>query len=196
MSAATSGAATGMPGLPEMWQWQEQLVGFGTRYTGSSDHAAYADWLAGQLSAVPGFCMAGPRLCPDGQRPPSAGRSGPVPLTYYYPYSGQTPPGGVTGAWSIWAFPGRQRLHRGVLGTGPGGMALVRAVPPEFSLDLAQAVARLRAGPDLRPGSHRLRGVRCGADQSPLAGHSRAGSAARREGHRRARRAGRLDGAA
>jgi hypothetical protein len=62
MSAATSGAATGMPGLPEMWQWQEQLVGFGTRYTGSSDRAAYADWLAGQLSAVPGFCMQTDRL--------------------------------------------------------------------------------------------------------------------------------------
>ena len=36
MSVATGGAATGMPGLPEVWQWEEQLVGFGTRYTGSS----------------------------------------------------------------------------------------------------------------------------------------------------------------
>lgn len=54
MSAATGGAATGMPGLPEVWQWEEQLVGFGTRYTGSNGHAAYVDWLAGQLRRCPG----------------------------------------------------------------------------------------------------------------------------------------------
>ena len=48
-------------GLPEVWQWQEQLVGFGTRYTGSSGHAAYVDWLAGQLSAVPGVRMQSDR---------------------------------------------------------------------------------------------------------------------------------------
>ena len=107
MSVATGGAATGMPGLPEVWQWEEQLVGFGTRYTGSSGHAAYVDWLAGQLSAVPGFRMQTDRLTFSRwlardfaltvSVPASVGRSGPVPLTYYYPYSGQTPPGGVTG---------------------------------------------------------------------------------------------------
>ena len=96
-----------MPGLPEVWQWEEQLVGFGTRYTGSSGHAAYVDWLAGQLSAVPGFRMRTDRLTFSRwlardfaltvSVPASVGRSGPVPLTYYYPYSGQTPPGGVTG---------------------------------------------------------------------------------------------------
>ena len=53
MSVATGGGAAGMPGLPEVWQWEEQLVGFGTRYTGSSGHAAYVDWLASQLSTVP-----------------------------------------------------------------------------------------------------------------------------------------------
>ena len=107
MNIPTGGSAAGMPGLPEVWQWQEQLVGFGTRYTGSSGHAAYVDWLAGQLSAVPGFQMRTDRLTFSRwlarefsltvSVPASAGRSGPVPLTYYYPYSGQTPPGGVTG---------------------------------------------------------------------------------------------------
>ncbi len=56
------GAATGMPGLREVWQWEEQLVRFGTRYTGSPGHVAYVDWLAGQLSAVPGFSMRTDRL--------------------------------------------------------------------------------------------------------------------------------------
>lgn len=94
MSVATGGAATGMPGLPEVWQWEEQLVGLGTRYTGSSGHAAYVDWLAGQLSAVPGFTMRTDRLTFSRwlardfaltvSVPASVGRSGPVPLTYYF----------------------------------------------------------------------------------------------------------------
>ncbi len=62
MKMATGGSAAGMPRLPEVWQWQEQLVGFGTRYTGSSGHAAYVDWLAGQLSAVPGLTTRTDRL--------------------------------------------------------------------------------------------------------------------------------------
>ena len=149
MSVAAEGAAAGMPGLPEVRQWQEQLVGFGTRYTGSSGHAAYVDWLAGQLSAVPGFEMRTDRLTFSRwlarefsltvSVPASAGRSGPVPLTYTIPYSGQTPPGGVTGRLvDLRPLPARQRLHRGVLGASPGGIALVRAAPPEFSLDVAQ----------------------------------------------------------
>jgi hypothetical protein len=53
MSVATGGAAAGMPGLPQVWQWEEQFVGFGTRYTGSSGHAAYVDWLAGSCPRCP-----------------------------------------------------------------------------------------------------------------------------------------------
>ena len=207
MSEATGGAAAGMPGLPEVWQWQEQLVGFGTRYTGSSGHAAYVDWLAGQLSAVPGFTMRTDRLTFSRwlarefaltvSVPAAAGRSGPVPLTYYYPYSGQTPPGGVTGRLvdlglyplasgfteAFWRRPGRDRPD-------PGRAARVLAgCGPD-------ADRRLRAGPDLRPGGHRVRGVRCRAGQSCLAGHIRAGSPARREERRGTRRGRGLDGAA
>src|SRR5208283_1152674 len=107
MSLKTGGAATGMPSLPEVWQWEEQLVGFGTRYTGSSGHVAYVDWLAEQFSAIPGFSMRTDRLTFNRwlardfaltvSVPATVGRSGPVPLTYYYPYSGQTTADGVTG---------------------------------------------------------------------------------------------------
>ena len=151
MSVAAGGAATGMPGLPEVWQWQEQLVGFGTRYTGSSGHAAYVDWLAGQLSAVPGFRMRTDRLTFSRwlarefaltvSVPASAGRSGPVPVTYYYPYSGQTPPGGVTGPLvDLGLYPLASGYTEAFWAPARGGIALVRAVPPEFSLDTAQAV--------------------------------------------------------
>jgi hypothetical protein len=42
MNVTTGGTATGMPGLPEVRQWQEQPAGFGTRYTGSGGHARRA----------------------------------------------------------------------------------------------------------------------------------------------------------
>jgi hypothetical protein len=149
MSGATGGAATGMPGLPEVWQWEEQLVGFGTRYTGSSGHAAYVDWLAGQLSAVPGFRMRTDRLTFNRwlardfaltvSVPASVGRSGPVPLTYYYPYSGQTPPGGVTGRLvDLGLYPLASGYTEAFWAPARGGIALVRTAPPVFSLDLAQ----------------------------------------------------------
>ncbi|MFI5066907.1 MAG: hypothetical protein ACHP9Z_23430 [Streptosporangiales bacterium] len=149
MSVTTGGAATGMPGLPEVWQWEEQLVGFGTRYTGSSGHAAYVDWLAGQLSAVPGFRMRTDRLTFNRwlardfaltvSVPASVGRSGPVPLTYYYPYSGQTPPGGVTGRLvDLGLYPLASGYTEAFWAPARGGIALVRTAPPVFSLDLAQ----------------------------------------------------------
>ena len=149
MSVATGGAAAGVPGLPEVWQWEEQLVGFGTRYTGSSGHAAYVDWLAGQLAAVPGLRMRTDRLTFSRwlarefaltvSDPASVGRSGPVPLTYYYPYSGQTPPGGVTGRLvDLGLYPLASGYTEAFWAPARGGIALIRAVPPEFSLDLAQ----------------------------------------------------------
>jgi len=151
MSVATGGGAAGMPGLPEVWQWEEQLVGFGTRYTGSSGHAAYVDWLASQLSTVPGVRMRTDRLTFSRwlardfaltvSVPASAGRSGPVPLTYYYPYSGQTPPGGVTGPLvDLGLYPAAAGYTEAFWASARGGIALVRTAPPVFSLDLAQTV--------------------------------------------------------
>ena len=85
------GAAPGMPSMGEVWQWEEQLVRFGTRYTGSSGHVAYVDWLAEQLSAVPGFSVRTDRLTFNRwlardfalrvRVPATVGRSGPIPLT-------------------------------------------------------------------------------------------------------------------
>jgi hypothetical protein len=149
MNVTTGGAAAGVPGLPEVWQWEEQLVRFGTRYTGSSGHAAYVDWLAGQLSAVPGFRMRTDRLTFSRwlardfaltvSVPAPAGRSGPVPLTSYYPYSGQTPPGGVTGPLvDLGLYPLASGYTAAFWELARGAIALVRTAPPVFSLDLAQ----------------------------------------------------------
>jgi hypothetical protein len=154
----------GMPGLAEVWLWEHQLVEFGTRYTGSSGHTAYVDWLTHQLSRVPGFTVRTDRLtfnrwlaCDFALRvrvPSTVGRSGPVPLTYYYPYSGQTPRDGVTAklvdlglAPIPTAAPAGSDAAAAFWAPAKGGIALVRTAPSVFSLNLGQtAIGGYRPG--------------------------------------------------
>jgi len=147
------GAAAGMPGLREVWRWEEELVRFGTRYTGSPGHVAYVDWLAGQLSAVPGFSMRTDRLTFNRwlardfalhvDVPAAIGRSGPIPLTYYYPYSGQTPPGGVSGSLvDLGTYPPASGYSAAAFwAPARGAIALVRTAPSVFDLDLGQTAS-------------------------------------------------------
>lgn len=151
-AASARGRAAGLPGVDEVWGWQRKLVRFGTRYTGSPGHAAYVDWLADQLGAVPGFTVRTDRLTFNRwlardyrlrvKVPASVGFSGPVPLTYYYPYSGQTPPGGITAR-----LVDLGTYLPAALGSGytpefwapaAGAIALVRTAPPVFPLDAGQ----------------------------------------------------------
>lgn len=156
--ALPAGAATafsGMPSSAEVWDSQLRLVGFGTRYTGSPGHVRFVDWLAAEFAAIPGFRLHTDRLTFNRwlahdyslhlTQPSTAGPSGTVPLTYYYPYSGTTPTAGVTGplvdlGTYTPAVPGSP-------GTGytpefwapaAGGIALVRTPPSTFSLDAGQ----------------------------------------------------------
>ncbi len=142
-------AARGLPGLREVWRWEEQLVRFGTRYTGSRGHVAYVDWLAEQLSAVPGFSLRTDRLTFSRwlardfalrvSVPATVGRSGPVPLTYYYPYSGQTPRSGVTGHLvDLGTYLPASGYTPAFWAPAKGAIALVRTAPSVFSLDLGQ----------------------------------------------------------
>lgn len=153
-TASPAAAATGSPGLPsadQVWDWQHQLVDLGTRYTASPGHVRFVDWLHDQLSRVPGFQLHTDRhtfgrwLARDWSlsitQPSTAGPSGPVPVAYYYPYSGQTPPAGVSGKLvDLGSYPA---AVVGTSGTGyaleywlpaAGGVALVRAAPSTFSL--------------------------------------------------------------
>jgi hypothetical protein len=141
--------------MHEVWEWQDRLVRLGTRYTGSPGHAAYVDWLTSQLAAVPGFTVQTDRLTFNRwlardytlqvRVPATIGASGPVPLTYYYPYSGQTPPQGVTakladlGTYTP-AAPGSAGSGYTAAFWAPakGAIALVRTPPPVFSLDAGQ----------------------------------------------------------
>ena len=169
------------------------------------------DWLAEQFSAIPGFSMQTDRLTLNRwlardfaltvSVPATVGRSGPVPLTYYYPYSGQTTADGVTGDLvDLGVYPPAtpaSGLTEAFWAPARGGIALgagrtvgvLAGCGPDRD-------RRLRAGQDLRSGRRGLHGLRCRAGPSPLAGPIRSGSAARREERRGARRGRDLDRAA
>ena len=153
LTPARAGQSGGLPSVEEIWGWQEQLVRFGTRYTGSPGHAAYVDWLTSQLASVPGFTMHTDRLTFNRwlardytlqvSVPAAVGASGPVPLTYYYPYSGQTPPQGVTAKLvDLGIYPpavsGVSGYTTAFWAAASGAIALVRAALPVFSLDIGQ----------------------------------------------------------
>jgi hypothetical protein len=144
-----------MPSAATVWNWQQRLVGFGTRYTGSPGHAHFVDWLADQFAAVPGFRVRTDRLTFSRwlarswslslAQPAAVGPSGRVPLTYYYPYSGTTPAGGVTGplvdlGTYTPAVPGTAGTGAGTAFWAPaaGGIAVVHAPPSTFSLASGQ----------------------------------------------------------
>ena len=152
---AAGPAPAGLPSQDELWRWNQQLARYGTRYTGSPGQAAFIDWLIGQFRAVPGFELHIDRktfsrwLAKDWSLqldvPATAGRSGAVPVTYFYPYSGQTPRGGVTGPLvDLGTYPPAAPASSGT-GYGAafweparGGIALVRAAPSTFSIDSGQ----------------------------------------------------------
>jgi hypothetical protein len=142
--------AQGLPSMHEIWGWHEKLATMGTRYTGSQGHDDFIDWLRGKFSAVPNFklhrdhltlhrWLAEPEDCSLSiSQDPAVGRSGSVEITYYYPYSGTTGPGGITrrlidlGPYDpIWYTPA-------FWARATGEIALVRVPPCTFTLDVGQ----------------------------------------------------------
>jgi hypothetical protein len=94
-----SAEATGIVSAQLMHDWQSQLVGFGTRYTGSVGQDRFVDFLSDQLDRM-GLEVHADRLSFDRWEAVDwrlrAVDGTPIPLSYYYPYSGETPAGGVT----------------------------------------------------------------------------------------------------
>ena len=167
LSAGRAGAATapaGMPSVDEVWRWHHELAGFGTRYTGSPGHVRFTEWLHEQFAAIPGFRVHTDRHTFDRwlareyslsvTQDATVGPSGPVPVTYYYPYSGTTGPRGVHGR--LVDLGTYTPAVPGTAGTGytpefwaaaKGAIALVRVPPSTFSLDAGQtAIGGYRTG--------------------------------------------------
>lgn len=149
MKSPHGASLPGLPSMDEVWGWHEELAAMGTRYTGSPGHVRFTDWLQQQFSAVPGFQQYTDRISFHRwlaetwslsiEQDAAIGPSGPVPVSYYYPYSGTTGPAGVAGrlvdlgkynpTWYTPAFWAR----------ATGEIALVRVPPCTFSFDTGQA---------------------------------------------------------
>ncbi len=140
--------AQGLPSVHEVWGWHEELAAMGSRFTGSKEHVKFIKWLEAKFAAVPGFRLHRDTIIFQRwlaqqwslsiTQDAAAGASGPVPVSYYYPYSGATGPEGVTGKLVDlggytpgWYTPAFWEAAR-------GGIALVRVPPSVFSLDLGQ----------------------------------------------------------
>jgi hypothetical protein len=149
-----SRSTSGIPSADEIWKWQDQLVRFGTRYTGSSGHTSYVDWLSEHFAAIPGFTLRRDRLTFNrwlardyslSITTPTVDNPRPVPVTYYYPYSGKTSDVGVTGKLvDLGSYPADSPGSSDTSYTpefwapARGAIALVRAAPSTFSLDTGQ----------------------------------------------------------
>lgn len=98
-AATTVDSAEFLPGA-QLRQWHEELDDLGLRATGSSAHERYIDVLISRLeragvARVHTEPVAIRRWTPVRWSLDSAGQ--PVATSSYIPYSGSTPPGGVTG---------------------------------------------------------------------------------------------------
>ena len=143
-------AAAGMPSADRVWEWQQRLVDFGTRYTGSRGHDRFVEWLAARFDAIPGFRLRRDRLTFHRwlardygltiRQPSTLGASGPVPVTYYYPDSGTTSPAGVSGR--LVDLGTYTPAVPGTSGTG---------YTPEFWAPAKDAIALVRVPPSTFP---------------------------------------------
>jgi len=91
--------ATGAVDVETLWYWNKLLASRGPRLTGNPAHRYFVDWLADKFERTGltvhrdrhTFTRWAPRrwsLSIEGE---------PVDVAFYFPYSGETPPGGVVG---------------------------------------------------------------------------------------------------
>ncbi len=93
-----------MPTQKEVWDWLTWMAKLGPKFTGNPAHQTYTDFLESHMRssglevALDSYTF--PRW--EARRheltiKPASGQSSKVPVTSYFPYSGQTPAQGVTG---------------------------------------------------------------------------------------------------
>jgi hypothetical protein len=93
-----------LPSKQEVWDQQVWMAKLGPKYTGNKAHATFVEFLSTQLKSV-GLDVTRERYTLprwDAKRweiavTPSSGAAFKAPVTSYFPYSGETPPAGVTG---------------------------------------------------------------------------------------------------
>jgi len=93
-----------LPSRKMVWDWQVWMAKLGPKYTGNKAHVAFVDFLGTELKKI-GLEVSRESYSFtrwDGKRYElkvidALGHSQQVPVSSYYPYSGQTGPEGVTG---------------------------------------------------------------------------------------------------
>lgn len=93
-----------LPSRKAVWDWQVWMAKLGPKYTGNKAHVAFVEFLDTELKKI-GLEVSHESYTFtrwDAKRyalriADAVGRPQEVPVTSYYPYSGQTPPEGVTG---------------------------------------------------------------------------------------------------
>jgi hypothetical protein len=93
-----------LPSADEVWDWQVWMAKLGPKYTGNPAHVKFVDFLATKLQSY-GLDVAKDHFTLPRWDPrkwgvsvtPEGGKAQSLPVTGYYPYSGKTPPQGVTG---------------------------------------------------------------------------------------------------
>jgi hypothetical protein len=148
MNSALAASLQGLPSANDIWTWHKKLKAMGPRFTGCPGHVKFTQWLQQQFSAVPGFqlytdtILFNRWLADDWSlwidQDATVGPSGPVPVSYYYPYSGNTGPAGVNGKLVDLGEYSRLRYTPAFWAPATGEIALVRVPPSTFSLDIGQ----------------------------------------------------------
>jgi len=93
-----------LPSQKEVWDWQVWMAKLGPKYTGNRAHTEFVEFLAARLKECGldvtreryTFPRWEARRC-EITISPSGANAFRAPVTSYFPYSGQTPPEGVTG---------------------------------------------------------------------------------------------------
>ena len=197
-------AATGLPSVDEVWDWQQRLVEFGTRYTGSQGHDRFVEWLAARFEAIPGLRLHRDRLTfhrwlarDHGlsiSQPATIGRlrSGPrdLLLPVLGDHAGERRHREARGPGHLHAGGAghvRHRIHARVLGAGQGrdraGAGAAVHVLPGLRADRD---GRLHAGEDLGRGGCGVRTAAGRGHQPRVPGDLRRRSAPRCPERRRA----------
>lgn len=97
--AASSGANPLAVDAATLWGWNRRLAAGGPRLTGNKAHREFVDWLGDKLGDT-GLRVRRDRLTFDRWVPRKWGLrvdGEPVDVAFYFPYSGVTPPQGVSG---------------------------------------------------------------------------------------------------
>jgi hypothetical protein len=91
-----------MPPVDEIWGHFETVNKSGPRYTGNDAHRKFIDWLESGVREARLTTSRDAYTFPRWEAKkwsltatPTGGQSVPIPLTFYYPHSGQTGPAGV-----------------------------------------------------------------------------------------------------